>query len=653
MNQPPVILTALGNTFKESERTDLYSSDGKRTEDKISSPSDLVEDSSLESSNTGTATPTELVRTTKVEGGTQTNESEAERTEFMSSPFPRDLFGNRPFCIHVSMEIALPNYPQDKKAIYGLLDSGATCTVIPEHIMDRFNFPYEVGDVIKLQYATSSEEVRRKHAHLRVTFQGNSHDLDVTILRADQALIGCDFLTAFSLAPDLKRRTVFSTDTGETVLDNLKVTTNPVSDKHQVNKCSPSYFMPPLSFITFRLCEQVVLKANHVQKVLVTSNEKLKYPVDIQGNKNLFIHQMVKPMAQLAESNNHDLFLTNFNDRDQIIRKGTVVAYGFKPRQVVNFMIVPDKDSAKSKYGFKAIPSNTFNQVNETFNAFDYLNTHYAQTSEVVQFDNQRKSTIVLPKEFDAQHPEVEKLYGKFLKEEPTPLLPDGSKPHVNCQPQTTFEEMDWTVFNINENLIGENLLSLKKVLYKFRTSFAYSKFDIASVDRSKLPEIEIDTGDHAPVKSGYVRRSPADRAAIEELVDTMLKQGVIEPSDSPWSSPVVMVMKKDGSTRFCCDYRALNKVTRKDSWPLPRIDEAMDCMAGAKWFSSLDMFSGYWMLPLSKEAQPKDRVRDSHGLIPMEMSPVRIDRRSIQVPESCQSVIGKTQIQVVRNLLG
>ena len=73
--------------------------------------------------------------------------------------------------------------------------------------------------------------------------------------------------------------------------------------------------------------------------------------------------------------------------------------------------------------------------------------------------------------------------------------------------------------------------------------------------------------------------------------------------SKSPWASPIVLVQKKDGSVRFCVDYRRLNDVTLKDSYPLPRIDDTFDALRGSKWFSTLDLASGYWQV----EVHPND----------------------------------------------
>lgn len=85
-----------------------------------------------------------------------------------------------------------------------------------------------------------------------------------------------------------------------------------------------------------------------------------------------------------------------------------------------------------------------------------------------------------------------------------------------------------------------------------------------------------------------------------------MQDANIIEPSNGPWASPVVLVTKRDGSARFCLDYRKINDVTVKDSQPLPRIDDSLDALSCSKWFSNLDLKSGYWQV----EAEPEDRPK-------------------------------------------
>ena len=82
-----------------------------------------------------------------------------------------------------------------------------------------------------------------------------------------------------------------------------------------------------------------------------------------------------------------------------------------------------------------------------------------------------------------------------------------------------------------------------------------------------------------------------------------MLDGGQIEPSDSPWASPVVLVTKNDGTTRFCVDYRRLNALTTKDAYPLLRIDDSSRLLGNQQWFSTIDLASGYWQVAMSPEA--------------------------------------------------
>ena len=96
-------------------------------------------------------------------------------------------------------------------------------------------------------------------------------------------------------------------------------------------------------------------------------------------------------------------------------------------------------------------------------------------------------------------------------------------------------------------------------------------------------------------------------------MIRDIAEAGVIEPSNSPWAAPALLVKNKDDTWRFYVDYRHLNNVTRKESYPLPRIDDALD--TGSQWFSSLDLRSGYWQVDLAPEARPKTAFTIGQGL--------------------------------------
>jgi hypothetical protein len=118
--------------------------------------------------------------------------------------------------------------------------------------------------------------------------------------------------------------------------------------------------------------------------------------------------------------------------------------------------------------------------------------------------------------------------------------------------------------------------------------------------------EHHINTGDAAPIMLRRRRHAVSENTLIDTNVDEMLQDEVIEPGEGAWGFPVVIVRKKDGSVRFCIDYRALNAVTVKDVYPLPRVDETLEALYGSQRFTSLDLHAGYWQLGVAKEDRPK-----------------------------------------------
>lgn len=107
------------------------------------------------------------------------------------------------------------------------------------------------------------------------------------------------------------------------------------------------------------------------------------------------------------------------------------------------------------------------------------------------------------------------------------------------------------------------------------------------------------------PVKQRYYPRNPAMQAIINEEVATMLREGIIEPSSSPWSSPVVLTRKSNGKYRFCIDMRRVNECSIPDAYPLPRINAILEKLRPARYISTLDLKQGYWQVPLAEESRP------------------------------------------------
>ena len=159
----------------------------------------------------------------------------------------------------------------------------------------------------------------------------------------------------------------------------------------------------------------------------------------------------------------------------------------------------------------------------------------------------------------------------------------------------------------------------VRQLLYEYSDVFSSGTYDLGRTARIKHL---IHSGKAIPHREPPRRKPPEQRVEIERQVQALLKEGLISRSNSPWSSPIVLVAKKDGSQRLCVDYRKLNQVTTKDAYPLPRIDESLDALGGAKWFSTLDMASGYWQVELDEDAAKKSAFSTSSGLYEWKVLP-------------------------------
>ncbi|GFT08021.1 hypothetical protein TNCV_2589441 [Trichonephila clavipes] len=171
----------------------------------------------------------------------------------------------------------------------------------------------------------------------------------------------------------------------------------------------------------------------------------------------------------------------------------------------------------------------------------------------------------------------------------------------------------------MSPELSDEQRNKLSELLRKF--SGLFTKTDKSTAAKTDVKH-RIFTGDHAPINQRAYRVSPTERRIIHEEVQKMLDEGIVQPSESPWSSPVVLVRKKDGSWRFCVDYRKLNSVTKKDVYPLPRIDDTLDCLKGAKFFSSMDLRSGYWQIEIDEADREKTAFITPEGLYEFKAMP-------------------------------
>ncbi|UYV78418.1 hypothetical protein LAZ67_16001289, partial [Cordylochernes scorpioides] len=200
-----------------------------------------------------------------------------------------------------------------------------------------------------------------------------------------------------------------------------------------------------------------------------------------------------------------------------------------------------------------------------------------------------------------------------------------GSICSLKCDELIQEEEIGITKLNqkieamIDSNLTEDQQNKMMNVIKKFSNVFDFSRKSQPA--RSKIKH-KIDTGDHAPTKQRPYRVSGMERKIIQQEVDRMMEQDIIQFSESPWSSPVVLVKKKNGSWRFCVDYRRLNKITKKDVYPLPWVDDALDNLSGARYYSSMDLRTGYWQIEVDEHDREKTAFITPDGLYEFRVIP-------------------------------
>ena len=173
---------------------------------------------------------------------------------------------------------------------------------------------------------------------------------------------------------------------------------------------------------------------------------------------------------------------------------------------------------------------------------------------------------------------------------------------------------------NLNDLDVPQQYRSkIEKLVLQNQDLFANKDSELGHTETVKM---QVDVGNNEPIKMRPYRTPIKNREVIDKAIDEMLDADVIRRSRSPWSFPVVIVDKKDGSKRFCVDFRRLNKVTKKNSYPLPLIDDILALLGKAKYFTSLDLKSGYWQVAMDEKDKEKTAFACHKGLFEFNVMP-------------------------------
>ncbi|KAE9242966.1 hypothetical protein PF004_g6370 [Phytophthora fragariae] len=191
---------------------------------------------------------------------------------------------------------------------------------------------------------------------------------------------------------------------------------------------------------------------------------------------------------------------------------------------------------------------------------------------------------------------------------------PTTSREHMPGLEEDRLAELD---VDFTDSKLGEEQrVLMADLLGAFRDMFVETSL---KPGRTDLLEFSIDTGTQAPIKQRPYRVSLAEGDVMEAEIQQYQELDLIRPSTSPWASPVLMIRKPDGGIRFCIDYRRLNAVAIKDCYPMPLIDDILDVLAGAKLFSTMDIASGYWNVPMAADRCREDCFHVQNVLVDLK----------------------------------
>ena len=170
------------------------------------------------------------------------------------------------------------------------------------------------------------------------------------------------------------------------------------------------------------------------------------------------------------------------------------------------------------------------------------------------------------------------------------------------------------------EEMTEDERREFKELILEYIEIIEYDEKKKANIKKYEHG-IEIKEGIE-PIKQVQYKETDEKKKIVRNEVEEMLKQNVIRKSKSPWSSPVTLVKKKGGEWRFCIDFRKVNSVTKKDSYPIPRIDEMLDRYRESSWFTSIDLAAGYWQVPMKEEDKEKTAFVCSRGFYEFNVMP-------------------------------
>ena len=503
-----------------------------------------------------------------------------------------------------SLVVAFGNTIQEPIPLYGMIDTGSGVSILSLKAYQKIASPHALSLLpydIQL-YAANGKTINTIGIAENVSFQLGGYTLRTNFiviadhLGAEDFLLGRNFLRTYNVLVDLTAMRV-------TIRD-------PKAPRHFKPVHEVSDHEPSLVIST----EKVVL--GPYERRLVRAQI-----ISQKHNEYLFRNVMIRPQGTSKRSPfvSEDT-LTSVGDEGIVF----IALRNTTPSENVTIQTKTVLGKAETtKFVLQPVAADTATEVDKSL--FEQVNKVYTEewlnetSSEYSSFAQNFLSSTEMSEEGLSESEKRAKTDPQLLKPIPGPDLSSVLS--------------SW----------GEGARDqLASVLSEYDDLFMKHKADIG---RCKIAKHRIELEPEAiPHREGARRMSPDKAAKANQEVRNLLALGLIQPSYSPWASGIVMVKKKTGELRFCCDFRPLNDVTVKDAFPLPRIDESLSRIGNAKIFTSIDLAWAFWQIPLKKRDRRKTAFACELGLFEWRRMPFGLCNASATFQRSITRALQRIQ---------
>ncbi len=474
------------------------------------------------------------------------------------------------------------NVQVNNKQQHAIIDTGSAVTIINQKLLKKIyhkKFVYK-QKLHKSANCTSINIIGEIELEIKIQGQRTLILADVATNLITDLLLGNDWISENNVIIHSPQQHIL------------------LMDKYHRIVATAPFLKPPNFHLPILLIDEITLPP-HSEKcidVKVLSRMNNMTEALFEPAENLYSKQILLANALIRLKNNRSqLMIINANDHQRTLSKNTKLGYISHQSESNNYLVLP-------------VLSNIENHTPTHINSRTYKRNDISVRRSCAQQPQQKRK--VRFKDFSCENDHRNDQQHQCYVCQEKFLSRNDLQQHLRekCYPQEMREHIEQLTSHI------EDLNQRQKVQHIL---WRHGKlFDLRQPSIIKqIVRHAIETGTHPPVYTSPYRVSYKDEQIQREEIDKLLQQGIIEESMSPWSSPIVLVRKKNGSVRFCVDFRKLNNITTKDAFPIPRIDDIFDHLSQAEYYSTIDFKSGYFQVGLDPKDRPKTAfsTRDQH----------------------------------------